>query len=232
MRRVNERSRGDASHARLLMTLYSTRGEYRKQIVSERERFATGYRTAYWITAPEHERDIGLLLSEDSAQGGMWLYFPAARQTMSVVSRGLSALASDFSCEDLLARISLDSYRFRILGHERTGDFGTFRIEMKPAGERLRGELGFANAIGWIRDDIWMIVMADYLDDAGKVFKRFSAGDIEKVEGIWTARTLTMDNIRAKHRTDVRVDEIKYLPHLAGELTLARFAKGFAVSPK
>jgi Outer membrane lipoprotein-sorting protein len=231
MTRVNARPRGEASRARLRMILHSARGEYRKQIVSERARLGTGYRTAYWITAPEHEREIGLLLSEDAAQAGMWLYFPATRQTLHVVSRGLSALASDFSCEDLLTRISLDDYIFSVLGYEKVGDVGTYRIEMKPASERLRGELGFANSIGWVRDDIWMIVRADYLDDAGDVFKTFLARDIEKVDGIWTARTLTMENLRAKHGTEVQVEEIEYLDHLPGEeLTLARFSRGLAAS--
>ena len=35
---------------------------------------------------------------------------------------------------------------------------------MKPATEQLRGELGFTKAIGWVRDDIWMIIRADYID--------------------------------------------------------------------
>ena len=127
MQRVNARPRGDASLSRLQMTLHSTRGEYLKQIFSERQSFDTGYRTVYWITAPEHERDIGLLLSEDAVQRGMWLYFPSTQQTLHVVSRGLPALASDFSCEDLLTGISMESYTFHMLGYEKVGPVGTFR---------------------------------------------------------------------------------------------------------
>src|SRR5262249_28572638 len=157
--------------------------EFRKEIIAHRRWFDTGYRTSYWITAPEHENGIGLLIAEDALQRGMWMYFPAVQQTIHVVSRGLPALASDFSCEDLLAEIPLSDYAFRITGRELVDSFDTLRIEMKPKSDQLRSELGFANSIGWVRDDIWMIVRADYLDDSGVAFKTFTAADVEQVQG-------------------------------------------------
>ena len=233
MRNVNARPRGPASRASLRMTLHAARGDNRKDIVSERERAGDGYRTVYWITTPEHERGIGLLLSEDSRQAGMWMHFPAAKQTVHVVSRGLPALASDFSCEDLLVEVPLADYRFRILGHEVVDGIGTYRVEMKPASERLASELGFANAIGWVRDDIWMIVRADYLDDTGVVFKTFSARDVRQIQGIWTARTLAMENRRAHHSTRVDIVDIAYADRLdGGALALQGFGKGFEAAVK
>lgn len=224
---VNGRPRGISSQMQIEMSLHSSRGDYRKQVVSEREKSATGYRTVYWIAAPEHEKGIGLLLSEDSTEQGMWMYFPVSRQTVHVVSRGLSALASDFSCEDLLTQVSLSDYAFRILGHELSAGYGVYRIEMKPASERLRSELGFDTAIGWIRDDAWMIVRADYLDDSGSVFKSFTATDVEIVQGVWTARRLVMDNRRAQHSTEVRVVDVTYSDQLPKDVwTTARFGKG------
>ncbi|WP_316193046.1 outer membrane lipoprotein-sorting protein [Bradyrhizobium sp. SZCCHNRI1029] len=233
MQRVNARWRGNADRAHLLMTLHSSKGDYSKEIISERDRVKSGYRTAYWITAPTHERGVGLLLSEDQGdpQAGMWLFFPSTQQTLHVVSRGISALASDFSCEDLLAVTPPGSYVFRVLRFDKAEGFGTYQIEMKPATERLTRELGFTNAIGWVRDDIWMIVRAEYLDDSGRAFKKFAADDIEKIDGVWTARTFTMENLRANHKTRVHIEEINYLDHLSDDVTLARFSKGFLAQP-
>lgn len=227
MRQVNLRKRGSASQARLEMLLSGSRAEFRKQIIADRKQFDTGYRTAYWITAPEHENGIGLLISEDAPQRGMWMHFPAVQQTIHVVSRGLPALASDFSCEDLLAEVPLSDYAFRIIGRDVVDGFDTFRVEMKPKNDQLRSELGFTNSIGWIRDDIWMIVRADYLDEAGVAFKSFTAGDIEQIQGIWTARKLVMANHRARHSTEVRTIDINYSARLAEEIfTPARFGSG------
>ena len=219
MRRVNARSRGDDSRMRLEMTLRDAkRGDFRKSIVTQRKRLASGYRTSYRITAPGHEEGIGLLLSEDSSQRGMWMYFPASKQLVRVATRGLSALASDFTCEDLLVAVPLADYRFRTLGRDRLDGAAVLRVEMKPVSERLRTELGFSKAVGWVREDLWMIVRADYYDDAGKVFKTFRALDVEKVQGVWTVRRFSMRNHRAQHGTEVQVAEVDYSVRLADEL--------------
>lgn len=218
MRRVNARSRGEVSRMRLEMTLRDAkRGDFRKSIRMHRKRFETGYRTAYWVTAPDHEEGIGLLLSEDAAQRGMWMYFPASRQLVRVASRGLSALASDFSCEDLLVGVPLADYTFRNLGRDRVDGVSAVRVEMTPKTERLRAELGFSKAVGWVREDIWLIARADYYDDNGKVFKTFRAADVQQVQGIWTVRRFSMQNHRAAHGTEVRVAEVDYSVRLPEE---------------
>ncbi len=219
MRRVNARTRGEDSRMRLEMTLHDARrGDFRKSISMQRKRFPAGYRTAYWITAPEHEMGIGLLVSEGAPRSAMWMYFPGSRQLVGVKSRGLSALASDFSCEDLLVEVPLADYDLRTLGRERLGEGFALKVEMTPRTERLRSELGFSKSVGWVREDLWVIVQADYHDEEGKVFKRFRAEEITKVEGIWTVRRFAMQNLRAQHGTEVRVADVDYSVGLADEL--------------
>jgi Outer membrane lipoprotein-sorting protein len=211
MRRVNARSRGLGSRMHLEMTLHDLkRGDFHKSILLERTRLSAGYRTAYRVDAPDHEKGIGLLISEDARHPGLWMYFPATRQVMNVSSRGFPALASDFSCEDLLTAIPLADYDFRVLGREFLDGISTWKVEMTPHDERLRSELGFSKSVGWVRDDIWVIVRADYLDENGKVFKTFRAGDLEQVQGIWTVRSFSMHSNRAQHSTQVRVTDVAY----------------------
>jgi hypothetical protein len=228
MRQVNARSRGGDSNMRLDMTLHDAkRGDFHKKILLQRKRLASGYRTTYWITAPEHEQGIGLLLSEDATQHGMWMYFPSARQLVRVASRGLSALESDFSCEDLRVAVPLADYEFQTLGRDNAGGVSTYRVEIKPRGERLRAELGFSRSVGWVRDDLWLIVRADYYDEDGKVFKSFRAEDMQQMEGVWTVRRFFMQNWRAQHGTEVRVTAADYSVRLPEELfTSSRFANG------
>lgn len=211
MRRVNERSRGDASRMRLELMLHDAkRGDFKKSVALERRRFGTGYRTSYRILSPRHEEGIGLLLAEDSEMRGMWMYFPISDHLVRVASRGLSALASDFTCEDLLVELPIDEYAFRTLDRRSLDGVPTLRVEMRPRTERLRRELGFDRAVGWVREDIWMIVRADYYTEAGQRFKTFEAGGVERIEGIWTVRRYSMTNHRADHGTEVRVAEVAY----------------------
>jgi hypothetical protein len=211
MRRVNARSRGGDSRMRLEMTLHDEkRGDFHKSILLFRKRFETGYRTIYRVTAPAHEEGIGLLLSEDAAQRGMWMYFPISKQLVRVATRGLSALASDFSCEDLRVGVPLSDYRFRTLKRETVEGRSLLQVEMTPRDERLSSELGFTKSIGWVREDLWLIVRADYYDETGKVFKTFRAEDLVQTQGIWTVLRFTMRSFRARHGTEVRVTEVDY----------------------
>ncbi len=211
MHRVNGRSRGNASKMMMEMTIRDLkRGNFYKTIIMQRKRLPSGYRTGYWIAAPDHEKGIALLLSEDNRQHGMWMYFPASHQSLRVATRGFPALASDFSCEDLLVRIPLAEYEFRVVGRESIDGISTERVEMIPRTEELRSELGFTKSVGWVRDDIWMIVRADYYDENGEVFKRFTAKDVAQVQGIWTVRRFFMENIRVHHSSEVQLKEIDY----------------------
>lgn len=211
MGRVNARTRGQAARMRLEMVLHDEkRGDFEKSVDAFRRLYPDGYRTSYVITAPDHEQGIGLLLSEDPAQRGMWMYFPANTQLLRVASRGLSALASDFSCEDLLVGVPLADYEFRLLERTTLDGRPCSKVEMKPATERLRLELGFSRAIGWVREDIWLIARADYEDPGGNVFKTFLAEDVRLVDGVWTVGRFTMKNLRAKHSTEVTVAEVDY----------------------
>lgn len=213
MEKVNHRRRGPHARLQLEMTLrdLDRQKTFHKHIVLERKRYGESYRSAYWVTAPEHERRIGLLLSEDLSPIGMWMYFPATRQTSSIATRGFPALGSDFDCEDLLEQVPLSSFQFHFLGRATENGIAIAEVEMVPATDRLRAELGFSRSVGWVREDIGMIERAEYYDEQGAIFKRFAAEQIKKVHGIWTAHLLSMENLRAHHRTEVRVLDADYL---------------------
>lgn len=215
MRRVNERPRGGDATMRLRLDLDDAeRGSFSKDVEVSRVALASGHRTLYHITAPEHEKGIVLLVAEDEALGGLWMYFPRSDHLLKVASRGLSALASDFSCEDLKLAFALDDYTFTNLGRDRWRDHDVWKVEMVPATTRLARELGFARAVGWVRDDIWMIVRSDYFDSRGELFKTFEVEALEQVQGVWTATRTAMVNHRVNHRTDVEVLEVRYGLHL------------------
>ena len=43
-----------------------------------------------------------------------------------------------------------------------------------------------------------------------EVVRRLKYSDIQNVQGIWTARTLEMTDLRRKSRTVLRLEELKY----------------------
>lgn len=231
MRRVNARPRGDATLMRQSITVEDVkRGRFQKAVLLHRKRFPAGYRTLYRILSPDHEAGIELLISEGDRAPAMWMYFPSAGRVVPVAARGFAALATDFACEDLLAEMPLGDYEFRLLKGD-PGRAAVVTIEMIPRSERLQRELGFSRAVGVVRTDIWMIVRADYYSDGGLLFRTYTADDVGRIDGVWTARRLSMENHRAGHKTTVHVTEADYAAHLPDELFIAKSAVAGAARP-
>jgi hypothetical protein len=216
MRRVNARPRGQDATMKIRLAL-TGRGKFTKTILARRRALPDGSRTLYYVDTPKHEEGIILLVAEDSALNGLWMYFPSSDHLLRVASRGLSALGSDFSCEDLKLGFPLEDYDFRVIGRADLKGHPTLQIEMKPGEPRLQRELGFDRAVGWVREDLAMIVRSDYYDSEGNLFKTFQVGELKKIQGIWTATRTSMVNLRADHRTDVEISDIRYFLDLAKE---------------
>jgi hypothetical protein len=214
MRRVNTRPLGGDStmELRLLYRDFKQgQGDHTREVAVTRKLLPAGYRTSFRITAPPHLAGIALLLLEDAEHNGMWMYFPEGEKLVPVVTRGLSALASDFSCEDLRVAFPLKDYDFRNLGLETLDGRSVYRIEMVPRGERLQQELRVARAIGWVLADRWILVQAEYFaSDDVKPFKVFHAERIDRVDGVWTVRKYSMVNHRAGHATEAEVVDVHY----------------------
>jgi hypothetical protein len=211
MRNVNERAMGGDSEMHLRLQFRDfRRGDHIREVEVRRKKLPSGYRSLYRMTAPEHVAGISLLLAEDIEMPGMWMYLPNADHLLPVVTRGLSALASDFSCEDLRLSFPLSDYHFNNLGTEVLDGRTYYRVEMRPGTERLESELGFTKATGWVLDALWIVARVQYFDQQGQVFKTFHADYPEQVQGVWTVRHYTMTNDRAQHATDAEVVDVRY----------------------
>jgi hypothetical protein len=211
MRRVNQRPRGGDAEMQVRLVLSDPhRGILAKQVEVRRRGTGGRYRTVYRVASPISEQGILLQVAEDQALNGMWMYFPHSSHLLHVASRGLSALGTDFSCEDLKLAVPLAEYRFRSLGRAELDGRQHLQVEMVPAEPSLRQELGFSRAVGWIREDIWLIARADYYDEQDILFKVYRADQVKQVQGVWTVTRSSMTNLRADHRTNVEVSDVHY----------------------
>ena len=217
MRRVNARPRGKDAEMNLKLLLNSRRGPYTKTVSMRRRALADGYRTLYRVNTPASETGILLLVAEDKALNSLWMYFPSSDHLLQVASRGLSALGTDFTCEDLKLAFPLADYNFRLLGRADCRGESCLRVEMTPREPRLQRELNFDHAVGWVREDLAMIVRSDYYDSDGNLFRTFQVEELKQIQGIWTATKTSMVNARAEHRTDVELADVRYFLDLSRE---------------
>lgn len=211
MKRVNLRPLGGDARLSLRLTLHDPRrGDHRQEVELSRKAFPGGYRSLYRITGPESLAGLALLVAEDDALSGMWMYFPATGQVVKVASRGLSALATDFTCEDLRVTFPLEQYHFATLRRDRVAGRPALVVERVPATERLQRELGWSRSLGWVDAERWIVLKVQFFDHRDRLFKTFSAQAPEPLQGVWTLTRYAMTNHRAEHATTVEVRQARY----------------------
>ncbi|MGD2115769.1 MAG: outer membrane lipoprotein-sorting protein, partial [Acidobacteriota bacterium] len=226
MARVNGRDRGGTARFELRLLLFDPeRGDFSKRIQAEQRASDGGYRTAYRVEEPEHEHGIVLLVAEDETLDGFWMYFPRSDHLLPVATRSLSALGSDFICEDLRNVWPAADYEFEALGRTEVDGVECLEVQMTPASYQLRRELGFDRAVGCVREDNWVIIRSRYYDDEGNHFKTYRAKRVERVQGVWTVLESEMVNHRNDHRSTVEMLSVDY-DHAASETALAPDALG------
>ena len=65
----------------------------------------------------------------------------------------------------------------------------------------------------WVRKDIYFVVKNRILVNKGKIVKLFAAKDIQKIDGVWTAKTLQMITTKNKklvHKSVFQLKNVRY----------------------
>ena len=72
----------------------------------------------------------------------------------------------------------------------------------------------------WVRKDNYVPAQYEsYVKD--QPVRRLQQKDIQNIQGIWTARTLEMTDLRRKSRTVLRLEKLEYnIPLQDGEFTV------------
>ena len=69
-----------------------------------------------------------------------------------------------------------------------------------PKTKEVIKETGYLKSLTWIRKDIFFGVKGRILVKKGKKIKLWSAKDIQKIDGIWVAKTQQMTTTKKKKR--------------------------------
>ena len=86
-------------------------------------------------------------------------------------------------------------------------------IESTPKNKKVISKTGYLKSIQWVRKDIYFVVKNRILVKKGKKVKLFAAKDIQKIDGVWTAKTLQMITTKNKklvHKSIFQLKNVKY----------------------
>lgn len=170
------------------------------------------------VLEPSSERGIGMLsffYDDSSKDNETWLYLSALGKVKRMASgnssddtESTSLFGSEFTTEDRETG-NLGDYQFKIL---QRGDFQgrpVVIIESTPIPERAATS-DYAKTINWVDTDRFITLKTQMYDNNDKAIKRMQVGQIEQIDGIWMARSMTVMNLVTNRMTNLNIEAITF----------------------
>lgn len=211
---VDERDDGDDRQSELEMTLINHRGATRvREMRSYSKEYGDDSKQVIIFLSPADVAGTGYLsweYEDEQCDDDRWLYLPALRMVrrISGASNDDYFMGSDFTYDDMGDR-NIDEDTHTLLREETLEGQTCWVVESVP----LDSDEQYKNRLIWIRQDSYMVIRSEYYDSIG-LMKVLSIGDIRQVDGIWTAHSMFMDNLREEHQTRLLLSNVSYNQNL------------------
>ena len=215
---VNARDDGAQVMRKVTMILRDKGGAERtRETVSWRKWYGAEKKTIIFFLNPANVRDTGFLTFDYGEAGkddDQWLYLPAARKVrrISATDRGDFFVGTDFTYEDMKkeTKISTEDFTFKVLGAEDADGHRCYKVEATPVNAATAKELGYARGVSWFDAEVWVARRTEYFDAEGKRLRTVLTQDIERIDGVWTAKRITATSHRTGHATEFRFSDVDY----------------------
>ena len=154
------------------------------------------------FTAPAEVKGVALLVvNHPDRASDQWMWTPAIERDRRIAlqDRSTRFFGTDFSFEDLEER-DVDQYDYTLLGEETVDGAACWKIESRPKQSKTSQ---YTQSPVWIRKDNY-VARSTRTSSRTRSCAASQHPDIQNVQGIWTARTLEMTDLRRKSRTVLR----------------------------
>jgi outer membrane lipoprotein-sorting protein len=160
------------------------------------------------FNAPAEVKGVALLVvNHPDRASDQWMWTPALERDRRIAlqDRATRFFGTDFSFEDLEER-DVNQYEYTLLGDETLDGVTCWKIQSTPKEGKSSQ---YTRSHVWIRKDNYALARVEnFLKD--QVVRRLVYSDLANVQGIWTARTLEMSDLRRGSRTRLTLDKLQY----------------------
>ena len=176
-----------------------------------------GRRMAIFYQAPANIRGTSFLVfdyADDSRANDQWLYLPALRKVRRIPAsdRGDYFLGTDLTFDEIRNdnRVTLTDWSFSVAGAADVDGERCVLVEGVTTEERIARELGYSRARWCIDRTAHIARRIEYWDRAGNVLKTVVNRKIERIDDIWTASRVEVENRKTGHRTLIEFSDAKF----------------------
>jgi hypothetical protein len=171
------------------------------------------------FTAPPEVKGVGLLIvNHPDRASDQWMWRPniGREQRIALQDRSTRFFGTDFSFEDLEER-DVGQFDFQLEGDEG----GAWKVQSIP-----KKSSQYTHSLLWVKKDNYTIVKAESFNKKGLV-RSIDYRDFEQAKGIWTARTIEVNDVTRNSRTILKYDQLEYnLPMKEADFTLDALRRG------
>ncbi len=226
MSEVHKRAEAQSQHYEGVLQVIDARGKTsEKRWTYDRLGSHGRSKTLIRFTGPPDVKGVALLIVNHADRpSDQWMWTPAINRDRRVAlqDRRTRFFGTDFSFEDLDER-DVEHYDYAMKGEETIEGDACWKIESTPRqGRRSQ----YTRSLLWIRKSNHTYARIDnYTGDT--LVRRLLYQDMQQVQGIWTARTLDMQDFSRNSRTVLKLEALKYNEPLREEqFTLEALRRG------
>jgi len=182
------------------------------------------------ILEPANERGIGMLsfvYDSPKKDNETWLYLSALGKVKRIVasnssgdSEPVSVFGSEFTTEDQETG-KLDDYTFKLLKKADFQGRSAFVIEQTPTKERLR-KTRYARSVVWVDTERNVVLKSKMYGKRKAEIRRIVSGKVEKLNGVWVARSITIMNLVTNRLSNIAIRAIHFGIQIDPELLSQR----------
>ncbi|MFC2081390.1 outer membrane lipoprotein-sorting protein [Bacteroidota bacterium] len=157
----------------------------------------------------------------------IWVYFPRTQRVRKLATHAKKQKmeGSDFSYEDMgSGNAFIEEFTAKRLEDEKKEGVDCYKLELT---RKPDSDLSYSRMIMWVHKENYVPLHIDYYDenDPGYHLKTLIQSDIEMVDGIPTAKLITMYNQTDNTQTSMTMKEVKYNIPLEDEMFTERGMK-------
>ncbi len=182
------------------------------------------------ILEPASERGIGMLsyaYDDSKKDNETWLYLSALGKVKRMVasnsdanSEPVNIFGSEFTTEDQETG-KIDDYTYKLLETVKFQGRKTYVIEQTPTPARAK-KTRYAKTVVWIDAQRYLALKVAMYDKRGNEIRRILAGKIEKINGIWLSRSITIMNLVSTRLSNMALGSITFGVDIDEELLTKR----------
>ena len=223
---VQKRSRADSEHYEGILRVIDAKGKTsEKRWTYDRIGSHGASKSKISFTAPPEVKGVALLvINHPDRAADQWMWTPSINRDRRIAlqDRRTRFFGTDFSFEDLEERdVEQNDYTMR--GEDTLDGEPCWKIEARPKPTR-RSQ--YTRSMLWVRKKNYTYAQAENFSD-DKLIRRLKFQNMDNVQGIWTARSLEMEDFTRNSRTILKLESLQYnVPMKEERFTLEALRRG------